>query len=382
MKVYLDNAATTPLSDEVLQVMIPFMKENFGNPSAIHSFGRTTRAAIETARKQVAKALNCSPAEIFFTSSGTEANNMAIKCSVRDLGIKHVITSPIEHHCVSHTTDYLEENHLATIHLLRVNDKGQMDLQHLEELLSQINEPTLVSLMHANNEIGTMVDIEKLAEICSKHGALLHCDTVQTIGHYPFDLQKTKINFLSGSGHKFHGPKGAGFIYINADTKIKSFIHGGAQERNMRAGTENMYGIIGLGKAIEDAYAHFDEHKNHILSLKKYMITRLQESIEDIKFNGDISDNSLYTVLSVSFPPSDKNETLLFNLDINGIAASAGSACSSGADTGSHVLNAIKADPARKGIRFSFSRYTTKEEIDFVIEKLKTIVGSKETVAS
>lgn len=382
MKVYLDNAATTPLSDEVLQAMIPFMKENFGNPSAIHSFGRTTRAAIETARKQVAKALNCSPAEIFFTSSGTEANNMAIKCSVRDLGIKHVITSPIEHHCVSHTTDYLEENHLATIHLLRVNEKGQMDLQHLEELLTQIKEPTLVSLMHANNEIGTMVDIEKLAEICSKHGALLHCDTVQTIGHYPFDLQKTKINFLSGSGHKFHGPKGAGFIYINAETKIKSFIHGGAQERNMRAGTENMYGIIGLGKAIEDAYAHFEEHKNHIISLKKYMIQCLQDTFEDIKFNGDISDNSLYTVLSVSFPPSDKNETLLFNLDINGIAASGGSACSSGADTGSHVLNAIKADPARKGIRFSFSRYTTKEEIDFVIEKLKSIVASKETVAS
>jgi cysteine desulfurase len=381
MKVYLDNAATTPLSDEVLNAMIPFMKEHFGNPSAIHSFGRTTRTAIENARKQVAKALNCSPAEIFFTSSGTEANNMAIKCSVQDLGVKHIITSPIEHHCVSHTTDYIEEKGLAKVHLLNVNEQGEMDLVQLDNLLASLNEQALVTVMHANNEIGTMVDLNKLTDICTKHNALLHTDTVQTVGHYLFDLQKLPINFLSGSGHKFHGPKGSGFIYINANTKIKSFIHGGAQERNMRAGTENMYGIIGLGKAIEEAYAHFEEHKNHILSIKKYMMNQLLENFKDIKFNGDTSENSLYTVLGVSFPPSPKNETLLFNLDINGIAASGGSACSSGADTGSHVLNAIKADPNRKGIRFSFSRYTTKEEIDFVIEKLKSIVGVKEAVA-
>lgn len=381
MKVYLDNAATTPLSEEVLNAMLPFMKEHFGNPSAIHSFGRTTRSAIENARKQVAKALNCSPAEIFFTSSGTEANNMAIKCSVYDLGIKHIITSPIEHHCVSHTTEYLEEKGLAKVHILPVDNQGRMDLDKLDELLTEINDKTLVTVMHANNEIGTMVDLNRLSEICQKHQAVVHTDTVQTIGHYPFDLQKLPLNFLSGSGHKFHGPKGIGFIYINANTKIKSFIHGGAQERNMRAGTENLYGIIGLGKAIEEAYAHFDEHKTHILGLKKYMMNQLVEYFNDIQFNGDTSDSNLYTVLNVSFPPSDKNETLLFNLDINGIAASGGSACSSGADTGSHVLNAIKADPTRKGIRFSFSRYSTKEEIDFVIEKLKSIVALKEVLA-
>lgn len=380
MKVYLDNAATTPLSEEVLNVMIPFMREHFGNPSAIHSFGRTTRSAIENARKQVAKALNCSPAEIFFTSSGTEANNMAIKCSVRDLGIKHIITSPIEHHCVSHTVEYLEEQKLAKVHLLKVSNTGAMDLEHLDALLSEIDEKTLVTLMHANNEIGTMVDLVKLSEICAKHQAILHTDTVQTIGHYAFDLQKLPINFLSGSAHKLHGPKGVGFIYINSSSKIKSFIHGGAQERNMRAGTENMYGIIGLGQAIEDATEHFEAHKKHILSIKKYMIDQLLANFNDIKFNGDISDNNLYTVLSVSFPSSPKNETLLFNLDINGIAASGGSACTSGADTGSHVLNAIQADPNRKGIRFSFSRYTTKEEIDFTIDKLRSIVGIKEPV--
>ena len=381
MKVYLDNAATTPLSDEVLNAMLPFMKEHFGNPSAIHSFGRTTRSAIENARKQVSKALNCSPAEIFFTSSGTEANNMAIKCSVYDLGVKHIISSPIEHHCVSHTTEYLEEKGLAKVHILPVDSQGRMDLDKLDQLLAEINDTTLVTVMHANNEIGTMVDLNRLTEICQKHKAFIHTDTVQTIGHYPFDLQKLNLNFMSGSGHKFHGPKGIGFIYINANTKIKSFIHGGAQERNMRAGTENLYGIIGLGKAIEEAYAHFDEHKNHILGLKKFMIQQLVDNFNDIQFNGDTSDSNLYTVLNVSFPPSDKNETLLFNLDINGIAASGGSACSSGADTGSHVLNAIKSDPTRKGIRFSFSRYTTKAEIDFVIEKLKSIVALKEVLA-
>ncbi len=381
MKIYLDNAATTPLSKEVLDEMMPFLTENFGNPSAIHSFGRITRSAIEKARKQVAKALHCSPSEIFFTSSGTEANNMAIKKSVDDLGVTHIITSPIEHHCVSHTVEYVEKAAGVKVHILNVSDKGEMDFNHLNQLLDALkSEKVLVSLMHANNEIGTMLNLERLAEICNRDNVFLHTDTVQTIGHSPIDLQKIQVNFLSGSGHKLHGPKGVGFIYINAKASINSFIHGGGQERNMRAGTENMYGIIGLGKAIEIATEHFEEHRNHILDLKKYMMAKLEENFQDIRYNGDISDNSLYTVLNVSFPPSEKNEMLLMNLDIAGIAASGGSACTSGADAGSHVLNAIKADPSRKGIRFSFSHMNNKEEIDVVIEKLKTMVAVKELV--
>lgn len=380
MKVYLDNAATTPISKEVLDEMMPLFTTHFGNPSAIHSFGRYTRAAIELARKRISKALNCSPAEIFFTSSGTEANNTAIKCSVYDLGVKDIITSPIEHHCVSHTIEFVEKQHGVRVHTLPVNELGQMDMNKLDEILLGISTPVLVSVMHANNEIGTMIDLEVVSDICKKHKTYLHTDTVQTIGHCMFDLQKLGIHFLSGSAHKLHGPKGAGFLFVNSDISINPFIHGGAQERNMRAGTENMYGIVGLGKAVEEAYLHFDEHKTHILEIKEYMKHKLLNEFEDICFNGDTGPNSLYTVLNVSFPPSPKNETLLFNLDINGIAASGGSACTSGADAGSHVLNAIKADPKRKGIRFSFSRYTTKEEIDFVIEKLHQIMGVKAAI--
>jgi cysteine desulfurase len=379
MKIYLDNAATTPLSKEVLDEMMPFLTEHFGNPSAIHSFGRTTRSAIEKARKQVAKALHCSPSEIFFTSSGTEANNMAIKRSVEDLGVTHIITSPIEHHCVSHTVEYVEKASGVKVHILKVSEKGEMDFNHLSTLLEELqSEKVLVTLMHANNEIGTMLNLEKLAEICNKENVILHTDTVQTIGHSSIDLQKIQVNFLSGSGHKLHGPKGIGFIYINGKASINAFIHGGSQERNMRAGTENLYGIVGLGKAIESATEHFEAHRNHILDLKKYMMMCLEENFQDIKYNGDTSDQSLYTVLNVSFPPSEKNEMLLMNLDIAGIAASGGSACTSGADAGSHVLNAIKADPNRKGIRFSFSHMNTREEIDVVIEKLKSMVAVKE----
>jgi len=377
MKIYLDNAATTPLIPEVLDAMMPFFKENFGNPSAIHSFGRTTRAAIENARKQVANALNTSPSEIFFTSSGTEANNTAIKGAVQDLGVKRIITSPIEHHCVSHTVEFVEEYAHVKVDYVKVDHQGSFDLDHLQALLADKSMKTLVSLMHANNEIGTMMNIDRVSEICAEAGALFHVDTVQTIGHYRFDLQKTKISFLSGSGHKLHGPKGIGFIYINHEVHIKAFIHGGSQERNMRAGTENVYGIVGLGKAIELAYQRFDEHKEHIVGLKNYMKEQLEQEFPDISYNGDTSENSLYTVLNVSFPPSDKNEMLLFNLDISGIAASGGSACTSGADAGSHVLNAIGADPKRKGIRFSFSYLNNKEEIDTVIAKLKTLMPAQ-----
>lgn len=374
MKVYLDNAATTPLRKEVVEAMLPVMQNLYGNPSSIHGFGREVRSVIEKARKQVAGLLNAAPSEIFFTSGGTEANNTAIRCTIHDHGIKHAITSAIEHHAVTHTLEDLEKQGVIKLSWIRINEKGEVDYNHLEELL-KTNEKTFVSLMHANNEIGTVTDIERVGELCKKYNAVFHTDTVQTIGHFKHDLKKLHIDFLSCAAHKFHGPKGVGFLYINNRLKISPFITGGAQERNMRGGTENVYGIIGLAKALELAYAEMDEDKKHITDLKHYMIDKLKEEIPGIKFNGDISDDSLYTVLNVSFPPNESSEMLLFNLDISGVAVSGGSACSSGSNVGSHVLKGIGADPHRSSVRFSFSRYTTKEEIDFAIDKLKEILA-------
>ena len=380
MRVYFDNAATTALDEEVLEAMLPYMKNHFGNPSAIHAYGRETRAAIERSRKTVAKYLNASTGEIFFTSGGTESSNMAIKCAVNDLGVKHIISSELEHHCVLHTVEEMAHKGIK-VHYVHIKKDGHIDLEHLEELLKGIKEPKLVSLMHANNEIGNVLDIQKVGEICAENNAFFHTDTVQTIGHFNIDVQEVKVHFLTGSGHKFHGPKGVGFIFINSDVKVKPFISGGAQERNMRAGTENIYGIVGLGKAVEIAYEQLEEHRNHIEEIRSYMISKLQEEVPGVSFNGDYNGSYLYTVLNVSFPPSDKSALLLFNLDINGIAASSGSACSSGSDVGSHVLQAIKADPNRVSIRFSFSKFNTKEEVDYVVEKLKELIPVQEKVS-
>lgn len=380
MRVYFDNAATTQLDREVIDVMLPFMESHFGNPSAIHFYGRETRAAIEKARKTVAKYLNCTPGEIFFTSGGTEANNMAIRCAVKAYNLHHIITSPIEHHCVENTVEALKKEGGVEVHFVNVDEKGRMDLNQLEELLSTIGDRCLVSLMHANNEIGTMSDMNAIAEICRKHNAIYHSDTVQTVAHFPFDLQHTQVHFISGAAHKFHGPKGTGFIYIRHDVKIPPMIFGGGQERNMRAGTENVYGIVGLAKAIEIAYDHLEETEAHISSIKNYMTEELKKNFHDVVFNGDEA-HSLYTVLNVSFPLNDKTQLLLFNLDMNGICASSGSACSSGSNQNSHVLEAIKADPNRVAIRFSFSKYNTKEEVDFAIAKLKALTMVPETVA-
>lgn len=374
MRVYLDNAATTAISPEVIEVMTSCLQDYYGNPSSIHADGRRVRAAIEEARKTVANCIGASIGEIFFTSGGTESNNMSLKCAVRDLGVKRIISSPTEHHCILHTLESLEKNQSVHIEYLDVCQKGIATLEQLETLLEQSNTPTLVSLMHANNEIGTMIDIAKVSAICEKYGAYLHSDTVQTVGHFPIDVEKTKIHFLSGAAHKFHGPKGVGFVYINGDVSIKPFIDGGAQERNMRGGTENVYGIVGLAKALELSVEQMDERRSHIESIRNYMAEQLQANFQDIQFNGDFNGKSLYTVLSVSFPPSPKSEMLLLSLDISGISASGGSACSSGAEAGSHVMHAIKAAPGRKTIRFSFSHYNTKTEVDFVIEKLKTMI--------
>jgi cysteine desulfurase len=370
MKVYFDNAATTPIIPEVVEAMLPVLQNQFGNPSSIHSFGRETRSAIEKARKTVAQLLNATPAEIFFTSGGTEADNMALRCCVHDLGIKHVITSPLEHHAVLHTAEDMEHRGEIKLSLVKVDDQGHVDINHLEELLKN-NERSFVSLMHANNEIGTLLPLKEVSELCRKYNALFHSDTVQTMGHFKHDLNEINIDFITGAAHKFHGPKGVGFLYINKEVKIKPLITGGAQERNMRGGTENVYGIVGLAKALEVAYQHMDDDIKNLTALKKYMADKLQDEIPGVTFNGDISENSLYTVLNVSFPPTDNAEMLLFNLDIAGIACSAGSACTSGSNVGSHVLRGINAIQDRPAIRFSFSRFNTREEVDYCVEKLK-----------
>lgn len=376
MKVYLDNAATTPIDPAVSEVILSVMNDCFGNPSSIHEQGRKARTIIEKSRKKVAELLNVSPSEIFFTSGGTEADNMAIRQPVEDLGIRRIITTRIEHHAVIHTVEELEKKGKVQVVWLPVSNDGSISIDELEEHL-KVPIPTLVSLMHANNEIGTMHPIALIGEVCKKYQALFHSDTVQTIGHYAIDLQKIPVDMITCSAHKLHGPKGIGFIYIRNNVKIKPMITGGAQERNMRAGTENIYGIAALAKAMELAYEHIDKHEQHIRGLKNYMKQKLMEEIDDVRFNGDVSDESLYTVLNVSFSPSTHSEMLLMKLDIQGISASGGSACSSGSNVGSHVLAEIKAKSDRPSLRFSFSRFNTKEEIDYAVDVLKSIYAGQ-----
>lgn len=373
-RIYFDNAATTPLAPEVLEAMMPYLTEKFGNPSSIYSYGRETKLAVEKARKLVAKLLNANPGEIFFTSGGTESTNTAVNAAVRDLGCRHIITSPIEHHATMHATEFIHKTEGVQLSYVKLLPDGHVDLNSLEVLLQSGNEKALVTLMHANNEIGNLLDIEAVGELCKKYNAIFHCDTVQTIGHYPIDLKKLHIHFATAAAHKFHGPKGVGMLYIQEDIKIKPLIQGGAQERNMRAGTENLYGIVGLAKALEMALAHLDEDSQYVKGLKMYMAERLQKEIPGIRFNGDWNGRSLYTVLNVSFPKNGKTEMLLFNLDINGICVSGGSACSSGANTTSHVIAAIHPEDEQVPVRFSFSRENTREEIDCVIEKLKELI--------
>lgn len=377
MRIYLDNAATTPMREEVIQAMTEAMRTHHGNPSSIHADGRSVRAAIEASRKKIAEMFNASIGEIFFTSGGTESNNMAIKCAVRDLGVRRIISSPIEHHCVGHSLDAVISQGVK-VDMLSVNGKGQINYDELTEVLQNGDgTPTLVSIMHANNEIGTVQDMQRISEICEQYGAYLHSDTVQTIGHLPIDVTKTKIHFFSGGAHKFHGPKGCGFIYINAEAVVKPYIDGGSQERNMRAGTENVYGIVGMAKALELACENMEEYRTHIEEVRSHLKKRLSEEFEDIHFHGDHDGDYLYTVLSVCFPSSPKSSMLLLLLDMAGVSASGGSACSSGAEKGSHVLEAIGADTSRKSIRFSFSHDNTIEEIDYLIEKLKGMVEVK-----
>ncbi len=373
-RIYFDNAATTALDAQVLEAMMPFLTEKFGNPSSIYSYGRETRMAIETARKTVAKILNAHPAEIFFTSGGTESSNTAITAAVRDLGCKHIITSPIEHHAVLHSTEHIDKLDIAKVSYVKLLPNGHVDIDDLEKLLAASEEKTLVTLMHANNEIGNILDIHAVGNLCKLYNAIFHSDTVQTVGHFPFDLRNTPVHFITGAAHKFHGPKGVGLLYINENVKIKPLVHGGAQERNMRAGTENLYGIVGFAKALEMATASMEDDTAYIGTLKYYMMDELKKHIPRVAFNGDTLGRSLYTVLSVSFPKTERSEMILFNLDINNICASGGSACTSGADQGSHVIRAINNNPNQVTVRFSFSKHNTKAEVDAVVEKLKELV--------
>ena len=374
-RIYFDNAATTALDKEVLDAMLPYMTTHFGNPSSIYSYGRESRLAIETARKTVAKLLNAHPGEIFFTSGGTESNNTAILSAIRDLGCTHIITSSIEHHAVLHTVEYYDQSKQVTSSYVKLLPDGHVDLEDLEnQLASHKEQRCLVTLMHANNEIGNLLPIKAVGNLCLKYNAIFHSDCVQTVGHYPVDLKKIPVHFISAAGHKFHGPKGVGLLYVNDTIRIKPFIFGGGQERNMRAGTENLYGIVGFAKALELAMANHEKDSQYIQSLKTYMIGELKSNFSGIEFNGDQEGKCLYTVLNVGFPRTEKSEMILFNLDINHVCVSGGSACSSGADVGSHVIRAIKKDSKLVPVRFSFSKYNTKDEVDAVIEKLQELI--------
>ncbi len=373
--VYLDNAATTPMDDRVIEAMLPFMRGHYGNPSSVHSHGREVRSAIEKARKKVAELLHASSSEIFFTSGGTEADNTALVCGVESHHISHAITSPLEHHAVLHTLEMLAKKGKIQLSILDVNDKGEINMQQLESLL-QANPKSLVSLMQGNNEIGNLNDLEQIGTLARTYDAFFHSDTVQTMGHYVHDLSQLPVDALVAGAHKFHGPKGVGFLYVRKDKKIHPFIHGGAQERNMRGGTENVIGIIGLAKALEISLEELDAHRSHIEKVKSYFIEKLKQDIPGVAFNGCSAElnKSLYTVLNVSLPPSESNRgMLLFHLDLEGISASGGSACSSGATVGSHVLRALHHPAERDAVRFSFSRFTTIEEVDYTLEKLKAL---------
>jgi cysteine desulfurase len=372
--IYLDNAATTPMDHEVLTAMLPFMKETFGNPSSTYSVGRMSRMGVEAARKKVAQLLGVTPATIFFTSGGTESNNTAIASSVRDLGCSHIITSPIEHHAVLHTVEYYGRVNQIPVSLVALTKNGEVDYDDLEDRvrkLSTAGHKPLVSLMHANNEIGTLLDIVRVGRICKQYNAVFHSDCVQTVGHYPLNLLESGVHFISAAGHKFHGPKGVGILYVHNELQIQPLIYGGGQERNLRAGTENVYGIVGFAKALELAMGAYEQESKYIAELKA-MKQKLMNAIPGVGFNSP--DHSLYTVLSVCFPKSPNSGSLLLELDMAGICVSGGSACSSGENSGSHVIKALHKSDDCSTIRFSFSKYNTIEEIDKVVMVLQELL--------
>ena len=381
MNVYFDNAATTKVRDEVIDNMSNVLKDCFGNPSSTHSYGRSAKSYIEISRKSIAKILNCDPREIIFNSGGTESDNSILKCAVKDLGVKHIISSKIEHHAITHTLDELKLEGIK-VHYVKLSENGNVDIDNLEYLLSFNDEPKLVTLMYINNEIGNILDIKSVSDLCQKYNSFFHTDAVQAVGHYKIDLKSIKIDFLTSAAHKFHGPKGVGFTFINKSTKIKSFICGGPQERGLRAGTESVHNIVGMTKALEIANKNMEKEARYVLTIKEYMIDSLRKLFPDIHFNGESGDikNSTYTILNVCLPISnDKAAMLDFNLDLKGVACSRGSACQSGSSEGSHVLNEIQSEDQKKfpSVRFSFSYNNKIEEVDYLIDTLKELINSQ-----
>lgn len=374
MRIYLDNAASTPIYPEVIELIHNLMQENFGNPSSIHNYGRQSKVIIEESRLKIANIINTNPGSIFFTSSGTEGDNMSIYSTISDYQISHAITSPLSHHAVLYPLEDLSNKGEIQLSYVEVDKNGMINLDNLDRLLRE-NHKSFVSIMHANNEIGTIQDLQAIADICKSHDVIFHSDAVQTIGHFPFNMQEINLDILVASGHKFHGPKGVGFVYINNNLKISPFIKGGGQERNMRSGTENIYAIAGMAKAMELSYKTLIEDTKYIKDLKSYMIENLKKHIPGIAFYGNCIDleNSLYTILNVSMPEIKDLDMLLFNLDIMGIACSSGSACSSGVSKKSHVISYLDPDSNRASLRFSFSKYNTKSELDYVVKKLKEL---------
>ncbi len=377
-KIYFDNAATTPLDKEVVKAMTEHMLNNFGNPSSSHEFGRKAKVQVETARKRIASYFNCTASEVIFTAGGSEADNLVLLNAVKNLGVKRIISSPIEHHAVLHTIEALERNFGVEVDYLSVDQQGEFDYQELETKLHSSEKKSLVSLMQVNNEIGNILDIHKVSNLCIQAGALFHSDTVQAIGHVPLDLKENPIDFIAASAHKFHGPKGVGFAIIKKGYKITPMLHGGEQEMGSRAGTENTHSIVGLDKSLTMAMDHYEEDKDYISGIKRYFIQQISEKIPGVSFNGLSADlnRSAFHILNVRFPV-DK-PMMLFNLDLKGIAASGGSACQSGSNKGSHVLSAILDEEAAKltSIRFSFSKFNTKEEVDTVIKEVTSILNN------
>ena len=377
---YFDNAATTRVRDEVAEKIVDVLKNNYGNPSSTHSYGRPSKSLIELSRKEIAAHLNVSASEIIFTSGGTEADNLILRSAARDLKIRHFISSKIEHHAVTHTLDELEKDYNVKVSFVNLNKNGEVDYKNLNELLANSKDRCMVSLMHINNEIGNMLDLEKVSNICLEHKALFHSDTVQSVGHYNIDLSKTKVDFIVASAHKFHGPKGIGFAYINKSSQLRPLIFGGMQERGSRAGTESVHNIVGMAEALNISMEKLEEEKKYISELKSYFIKKLKSSINDVEFNGLSGDmnKSTYTLLNVQFPiEQSKAEMFLFKLDLKGIACSKGSACQSGSDSGSHVLNEVLSSEElnKVSIRFSLSIYNKKEDIDIAVNEIVDLLS-------
>ncbi|MCH1432710.1 MAG: cysteine desulfurase [Flavobacteriaceae bacterium] len=376
MNIYFDNAATTPLRTEVISSISEVMQECFGNPSSTHAFGRTAKTHVETARKEIAKQINAAPQEIIFTSGGTESDNMILHCAVKDLGVKRIISSPIEHHAVLHAMEALEKLFDISTAYVKTDDKGVVDLGDLEALLKSSKKKTLVSLMHVNNEIGNVLDLEVVGELCHQYGSYFHTDAVQGIGHFTFDMETLPVDFLSAAAHKFHGPKGIGFSFVRKNSGLQSFIHGGAQERGLRAGTESVHNIVGMNKALKLAYENLEVERQKVLDVKNHFIDQITTVFPEVQFNGlcDDPNKSTYTLVNVALPiPKEKALMLDFHLDLNGIACSKGSACQSGSQSGSHVLNTIRSQKSEDwpSLRFSFSILNSKNEVDRLIQVLK-----------